>query len=651
MAYEQPLASARRAGAGSTTPAATPRAARSSTTTSPLLAETDAGLPQPHPARAAWRSSRATTTSPGSTGSCSSSTTRASSPPPAASAGTCCSRCCRATRRARSRRPAGCRTSSGATTSSSSCRTTASPSSAAPTRSCSRSPARSARRCSPPTTATTPTATTHEAHDALLCVQTGALDERPEALQVRRRRALPEDGGTRCATCSASCPRRATTRCGSPSGPTSRSSSASRSCPTSRSPRASPTTPTTSRHLTLRGRQASAGATTLPDDVRRAPRLRARGHRRHGLLRRTSSSSGTSSSTPRDARHPRRPGPGLAPPGARVAYCLRITDLDPIKYDLLFERFLNPSRMLDARHRHGLRLPLPRRDDPLRGRALRPRPRRPDRHVLHDQGPGRGARRGAGARLPVRASATRSPRRCRRWSWAATRRCSACFEQHPKYDDGYKMAAELRAMYDADPDVKRVVDVAKGLEGLRRQDGIHAAAVVITKEPLTEYLPIQRKPEAGRDARGRADRHPVRDARRRGARPAEDGLPRPAQPRRHRPTRVELIERPRGIRLRHRRRRRSTTSRRSSCCGRATRSACSSSRAAPMRALLRSLAPTSSTTSPRSSRCTGPGPMAPNMHNDYADRKNGRKPVDVLPPRRRGDARRHLRADDLPGAA
>ena len=61
------------------------------------------------------------------------------------------------------------------------------------------------------------------------------------------------------------------------------------------------------------------------------------------------------------------------------------------------------------------------------------------------------------------------------------------------------MAAELRDMYATDPDVKQVVDVAKGLEGLRRQDGIHAAAVVITKEPLTDYLPIQRKPENGQD--------------------------------------------------------------------------------------------------------------------------------------------------------
>ncbi len=59
------------------------------------------------------------------------------------------------------------------------------------------------------------------------------------------------------------------------------------------------------------------------------------------------------------------------------------------------------------------------------------------------------------------------------------------------------MATDLRALYETIPTRKRVVDVARGLEGLRRQDGIHAAAVVITREPLTEYLPIQRKPEPG----------------------------------------------------------------------------------------------------------------------------------------------------------
>ena len=81
----------------------------------------------------------------------------------------------------------------------------------------------------------------------------------------------------------------------------------------------------------------------------------------------------------------------------------------------------------------------------------------------------------------------------------------ACFEEGPKHADGYKTASELREMYAADPDVKRVVDVAKGLEGLRRQDGIHAAAVVISSDPLTEHLPVQRKPEPG----GRPEDAPI----------------------------------------------------------------------------------------------------------------------------------------------
>jgi DNA polymerase-3 subunit alpha len=75
-----------------------------------------------------------------------------------------------------------------------------------------------------------------------------------------------------------------------------------------------------------------------------------------------------------------------------------------------------------------------------------------------------------------------------------------CFEENDKHLSGYKAASELRALYDLDPDVKRVIDVARGLEGLKRNVGIHAAAVVITKEKLTQYLPIQRKVESGQDA-------------------------------------------------------------------------------------------------------------------------------------------------------
>ena len=100
--------------------------------------------------------------------------------------------------------------------------------------------------------------------------------------------------------------------------------------------------------------------------------------------------------------HPGRPGPRVGRRAARSRTACWITDLDPIKYDLLFERFLNPSRIsmpdidmdFDSRYR----------DQMIRYAAdtLRPRPRRPDHHVRHDQGPQRRARRGPGARLPVR---------------------------------------------------------------------------------------------------------------------------------------------------------------------------------------------------------------------------------------------------------
>ena len=73
----------------------------------------------------------------------------------------------------------------------------------------------------------------------------------------------------------------------------------------------------------------------------------------------------------------------------------------------------------------------------------------------------------------------------------------ACLDKIEGYEDGYSTAGDLRAMYEMDPEAKEVIDVALGLEGLRRQDGIHAAAVVISRDPLTDYLPIQRKPDAG----------------------------------------------------------------------------------------------------------------------------------------------------------
>src|SRR3954451_7484197 len=197
------------------------------------------------------------------------------------------------------------------------------------------------------------------------------------------------------------------------------------------------------------------------------------------------------------------PGRGSAA-GCAVAYSLRITDLDPIKYDLLFERFLNPSRIsmpdidmdFDSRFR----------DEMIRYAADKYGRDHvaqiitfgtiKARNAVRDAARVLGYPYGLGDKvakaMPPLVMGRDTP-------------LKYCFEQHPKYLDGYRAATDLRAMYETDPDIKRVIDVAKGLEGLKRSDDIHAAAVVITKDPLTTYLPVQRKPDPGGDP----DKSPV----------------------------------------------------------------------------------------------------------------------------------------------
>ena len=192
------------------------------------------------------------------------------------------------------------------------------------------------------------------------------------------------------------------------------------------------------------------------------------------------------------------PGRGSAA-GCAVAYSLRITDLDPIRYDLLFERFLNPGRRsmpdidmdFDSRYR----------DEMIRYASLKYGRDHvaqiitfgtiKARNSVRDAARVLGLPYGLGDKIaklmPPVVMGRDTPLRY-------------CFEQDEKHEAGYKAAAELRGLYDLDADVKRVIDVARGLEGLKRNVGIHAAAVVITKEKLTQYLPIQRKAESGQDA-------------------------------------------------------------------------------------------------------------------------------------------------------
>jgi DNA polymerase III subunit alpha len=322
------------------------------------------------------------------------------------------------------------------------------------------------------------------------------------------------------------------------------------------------------------------------------------------------------------------PGRGSAA-GCAVAYTLWITDLDPIKYDLLFERFLNPSRIsmpdidmdFDTRYR----------DEMIRYAAerygrenvaqiitfgtikARQAVRDAARVLGHDYGTGDRIAKA----MPPLIMGRDTP-------------LHACLEEHPKYVDGYKMATELRSMYETDPTCKEVIDVAKGLEGLRRSDGIHAAAVVITKDPLTTYLPIQRKPEPGKPIEEapvvtQYEMHGVEDLGLlkmdflglRNLDIISDAL--------------ELVKMTRGIEV-------DIDSvdledeptyellRRGDTVG------VFQLESPPMRALMRSLAPDTFEDVAALVALYRPGPMAANMHNDYADRKNGRKPIAYLHP-------------------
>src|SRR4029434_644144 len=190
------------------------------------------------------------------------------------------------------------------------------------------------------------------------------------------------------------------------------------------------------------------------------------------------------------------------------------------------------------------------------------------------------------------------------------------------------MASDLRELYAADPDAKRVIDVARGLEGLRRQDGIHAAAVVITREPLTDYLPIQRKPEPGGDIEDapivtQYEMHGVEDL---GLLKMDFlGLRNLSVMERA----VELIESTRGERL-------DLDDgplddeKTFEMLQRGDSIGVFQLEGGPMRALMRSLEPTTFEDVAALVALYRPGPMAANMPTDYADRKNGRKPVMYL---------------------
>jgi DNA polymerase-3 subunit alpha len=175
-----------------------------------------------------------------------------------------------------------------------------------------------------------------------------------------------------------------------------------------------------------------------------------------------------------------------------VAYCLRIVDIDPLKYGLIFERFLNPGRRqmpdidMDFDERY--------RSDMIRYAAERYGSDHVAQIVTFSTIKARAAVRDAARvlgyppQLGDKIAKAMPP-----LVMGQDLPLEACFTPTPGLENRYGDAAELRALYNAEADVHHVIDVAKGFVDKRRQDGIHAAAVVITKEPVTEYVPVQRK--------------------------------------------------------------------------------------------------------------------------------------------------------------
>ena len=186
----------------------------------------------------------------------------------------------------------------------------------------------------------------------------------------------------------------------------------------------------------------------------------------------------------RKAGIPVGPGRGSAA-GSMVAYCLHITDIDPMQYQLYFERFLNPERvsMPDIDMDFG---------DTRRGEVVDyVRRKYGDDHVAQIVTFGTMAARGA----------IRDVGRALNMTYAEVDAVAKLVPSGPgalhiTLDDSLKLSKQLSDLYEADERVKRLIDMAKALEGMPRHASTHAAGVVITRLPVYEYVPLARNDES-----------------------------------------------------------------------------------------------------------------------------------------------------------
>ncbi|MEU9609502.1 DNA polymerase III subunit alpha, partial [Streptomyces sp. NPDC048057] len=179
------------------------------------------------------------------------------------------------------------------------------------------------------------------------------------------------------------------------------------------------------------------------------------------------------------------PGRGSAA-GSLVSYALGITDLDPLEHGLIFERFLNPERVsmpdVDIDF-----------DERRRVEVIR--------YVTEKYGADKVAMIGTYGTIKAK-NAIKDSARVLGYPYAMGDRISKAMPAdvggkgielagitdaaHPRHGE----AGEVRGMYENEPDVKKVIDTARGVEGLVRQMGVHAAGVIMSSEPIVDHAPI-----------------------------------------------------------------------------------------------------------------------------------------------------------------
>ena len=188
------------------------------------------------------------------------------------------------------------------------------------------------------------------------------------------------------------------------------------------------------------------------------------------------------------------PGRGSAA-GSIVSYILGITGIDPLKYGLIFERFLNPDRiqMPDI----DIDITDVRRDEVL-GYL---REKYGENHVANIITFGTMAAR-AGVRDVGRALGV---------SYSFCDQLAKLIPFNQGIEEALKNVKELAALYDQNEDAKRILDAAKHLEGVARHASVHACGIVITGEPLTDYLPLQRAPQDEHTIMSQFEMHAVED--------------------------------------------------------------------------------------------------------------------------------------------